>query len=101
MVNKDMPTGAIEVVAKKIVVLNKAETLPFMIDEKSNASEDLRLRHREVVRRIRGLVLLSPPDVVMERVPEALDSPARAWPAELLRARTPAVRTRGERRRWI
>ena len=46
MVNKDMPTGAIEVVAKKIVVLNKAETLPFMIDEKSNASEDLRLKYR-------------------------------------------------------
>jgi aspartyl-tRNA synthetase len=46
MVNADMPTGAIEVVAKNIVVLNKAETLPFMIDEKSNASEDLRLKYR-------------------------------------------------------
>ncbi len=46
MVNADMPTGAIEVVAKKIVVLNRAETLPFMIDEKSNASEDLRLKYR-------------------------------------------------------
>jgi len=46
MVNKDMPTGAIEVVAKNIVVLNKSETLPFVIDEKTNANEDLRLKYR-------------------------------------------------------
>ncbi len=46
MVNSDMPTGAIEVVAKKIEVLSKSETLPFVIDEKTNASEDLRLKYR-------------------------------------------------------
>lgn len=46
MVNKDMPTGEIEVVAKKIVVLSKSETLPFLIDDKTNASEDLRLKYR-------------------------------------------------------
>jgi aspartyl-tRNA synthetase len=46
MVNSDMPTGAIEVVAKKIEVLSKSDTLPFVIDEKTNASEDLRLKYR-------------------------------------------------------
>jgi aspartyl-tRNA synthetase len=46
MVNADMPTGAIEVVAKKIEVLGKSDTLPFVIDEKTNASEDLRLKYR-------------------------------------------------------
>lgn len=46
MVNADMPTGSIEVVAKKIEVLTKSETLPFLIDEKTNASEDLRLKYR-------------------------------------------------------
>jgi aspartyl-tRNA synthetase len=46
MVNSDMSTGAIEVVAKKIEILSKSETLPFVIDEKSNASEDLRLKYR-------------------------------------------------------
>ena len=46
MVNSDMPTGAIEVVAKKIEILSKSDTLPFVIDEKTNASEDLRLKYR-------------------------------------------------------
>lgn len=46
MVNTDMPTGAIEVVAKRIEILSKADTLPFMIDEKTNASEELRLKYR-------------------------------------------------------
>jgi aspartyl-tRNA synthetase len=46
MVNADMATGEIEVVAKTIIILNKSETLPFVIDEKTNASEDLRLKYR-------------------------------------------------------
>jgi len=46
MVNSDMPTGTIEVVAKKIEILSKSETLPFVIDEKTNASEELRLKYR-------------------------------------------------------
>ena len=33
MVNPEMPTGEVEVVAKEIVVLSKSEVLPFMIDE--------------------------------------------------------------------
>lgn len=46
MVNADMPTGAVEVVAMKINVLSESDTLPFMIDEKTNASEELRLKYR-------------------------------------------------------
>jgi aspartyl-tRNA synthetase len=46
MVNKDMETGEVEVVADSIQVLTRCETLPFMIDEKSDAKEDLRLKYR-------------------------------------------------------
>jgi len=52
MINSDMPTGEIEVVAKKILVLSKSEVLPFMIDEQQKdgtpviPNEDLRLKYR-------------------------------------------------------
>lgn len=46
MINPEMETGSIEVVATKIQILSKAETLPFVIDEKTNASEELRLKYR-------------------------------------------------------
>ena len=46
MVNKEMTTGEIEVAAEEIVVLSKSEVLPFMIEENSDAKEDLRLRYR-------------------------------------------------------
>lgn len=46
MVNKDMSTGEIEVKAIKIEVLSKSEVLPFQIDDKTNANEDLRLKYR-------------------------------------------------------
>jgi len=46
MLNKDMETGDIEVVADSIQSLTRCETLPFMVDEKSDAKEDLRLKYR-------------------------------------------------------
>ncbi|WP_024466383.1 aspartate--tRNA ligase [Treponema pedis] len=46
MINKEMPTGEIEVKALKIEVLSKSDVLPFQIDEKTNASEELRLKYR-------------------------------------------------------
>jgi len=46
MVNKTMETGEIEMIASKIVVLNKSEVLPFQIDEESKANEELRLKYR-------------------------------------------------------
>jgi len=46
MANPRMPTGEIEVRAASIEVLSRCETLPFMVDEKSDAKEDSRLRWR-------------------------------------------------------
>ena len=46
--NPDMPTGAIEVLGKELIILNKAETPPFQLDEHQQVGEDVRLRHRYV-----------------------------------------------------
>ena len=46
MVNPSMDTGEIELAASEIVILNRADILPFQIDEESKASEDLRLKYR-------------------------------------------------------
>ncbi len=43
-----MPTGAIEVLGKELIILNKAETPPFQLDEHQQVGEDVRLRHRYV-----------------------------------------------------
>lgn len=45
--NPDMKTGSVEVVAKKLIVINQAETPPFEIDnEERRANEELRLKYR-------------------------------------------------------
>jgi aspartyl-tRNA synthetase len=46
MVNPEMKTGGIEVAAKKIAVLSRCQALPFQIDEKTEAREELRLKYR-------------------------------------------------------
>jgi len=46
MINPDMATGEIEVCTKQITILSRSEVLPFVIDEKTNASEELRLKYR-------------------------------------------------------
>ncbi len=46
MVNSAMETGEIEVIAEKLVILNEAETTPFPISDKTEASEELRLKYR-------------------------------------------------------
>ncbi len=46
MVNREMATGAIEVVASRLVVLSTCDVLPFQIEERSDAREELRFRHR-------------------------------------------------------
>ncbi|TVQ35775.1 MAG: aspartate--tRNA ligase [Spirochaetaceae bacterium] len=46
MINPDMVTGAIEVAALEIRVLSTCEPLPFMIDERSEARDELRLKYR-------------------------------------------------------
>ncbi len=46
MVNPNMDTGAIELKIEELQILSRCETLPFVIDEKVDAKEDLRLKHR-------------------------------------------------------
>ena len=46
MVNPEMPTGAVEVVAEELEVLTAAEVPPFVVEDGVQAGEELRLRHR-------------------------------------------------------
>src|SRR5699024_11080603 len=45
-INTSMKTGKIEVNASKITILNKAKNPPFLIQDQSDVSEDLRLQYR-------------------------------------------------------
>ncbi len=46
--NKEMATGEIEVLGKELIILNKAETPPFQLDEHQQVGEEVRLRHRYI-----------------------------------------------------
>src|SRR5438105_5022954 len=48
MANPRMPTGDIELVPDKLVVLNRAEVLPFPVADGEPANEDLRLSYRYI-----------------------------------------------------
>lgn len=45
-VNPEMATGAIEINAIEITVLSPAETLPFMVDDRADVDEKIRLQYR-------------------------------------------------------
>src|SRR5699024_7585336 len=45
-VNHDMKTGTIEIIADQIDVLNKSKNPPFLIENETDVSEDLRLKYR-------------------------------------------------------
>ena len=45
-VNKNLPTGMIEVIAEELKILNPTEPLPFMLDDTNPISENLKLRYR-------------------------------------------------------
>ncbi|MBC53675.1 MAG: aspartate--tRNA ligase [Gammaproteobacteria bacterium] len=47
-VNKELPSGGIEVLAHELEVLSIAKTPPFQLDEHASVSEDVRLRHRYI-----------------------------------------------------
>jgi aspartyl-tRNA synthetase len=47
-VNKDLPTGEIEVLGLELEILNRADTPPFQLDEHEKASEEIRLRYRYI-----------------------------------------------------
>jgi aspartyl-tRNA synthetase len=45
-VNPNLKTGTIEVHAEKVTIINEAKTPPFTISDKTDASEDIRLKYR-------------------------------------------------------
>ncbi|MFD2630945.1 aspartate--tRNA ligase [Oceanobacillus kapialis] len=45
-VNPNMSTGTIEVLANELTIINKAKTPPFVIQDETDVSEDLRLKYR-------------------------------------------------------
>ena len=45
-VNPDMKTGEVEVLGDGLVILNHSQTPPFVLDEYSDAGEEVRLKHR-------------------------------------------------------
>jgi aspartyl-tRNA synthetase len=46
MANKDMETGEIEVIVRKMIILNESKTPPFDIVDEPKASEELKLTYR-------------------------------------------------------
>jgi aspartyl-tRNA synthetase len=47
-VNKELPTGEVEILGLALEVLNRSETPPFQLDEHEKASEEIRLRYRYI-----------------------------------------------------
>lgn len=47
-INPNMKTGEVEVETKQLLILNTSEPPPFMLDEYSQASEEVRLKHRYI-----------------------------------------------------
>ncbi|WML50654.1 aspartate--tRNA ligase [Neobacillus sp. PS3-34] len=45
-INENLKTGKIEVSAEKVSIINEAKTPPFIISDKADVSEDVRLKYR-------------------------------------------------------
>ncbi|OQX86371.1 MAG: aspartate--tRNA ligase [Candidatus Latescibacteria bacterium 4484_7] len=46
MINADMATGEVEIVAENLIVLNRSDVPPFQVADEIRANEDLRLKYR-------------------------------------------------------
>ena len=46
MINKDMLTGEVELIASEVAVVTKAKLLPFPIVDEPNTSEENRFKYR-------------------------------------------------------
>ncbi|WP_043933986.1 aspartate--tRNA ligase [Bacillus sp. EB01] len=45
-INENISTGEIEIIAESVTIINEAKTPPFLISDKTDASEDVRLKYR-------------------------------------------------------
>src|SRR5690606_37309362 len=54
-VNRNMPTGEIEVYGQALEILNTAETPPFQLDSHTTVGEDVRLKYRYLDLRRSGM----------------------------------------------
>lgn len=45
-INENLKTGKIEIKAKEVSIINESKTPPFVIDNKTDVSEDVRLKYR-------------------------------------------------------
>jgi aspartyl-tRNA synthetase len=48
MTNPNLATGEIEIIVSELKILNPAKTPPFMIEDKIDVSENVRLQHRHI-----------------------------------------------------
>ena len=55
MINPNLKTGEIEIMVTELKILNTAETPPFMIEDRVDISENLRLKHRHLDLRRPGI----------------------------------------------
>src|SRR3989344_9001780 len=44
--NKGLPTGAVELIAEELEILNESAVVPLEVKENTNASEEVRLKYR-------------------------------------------------------
>ncbi len=54
-INPNLKTGEIEVLVSEFILLNEAAPLPFMLNDRDNAEEDLRLKYRYLELRMEEL----------------------------------------------
>ena len=54
-INPNLETGNIEVLVSEFILLNEASPLPFMLSDRKNAEEDLRLKYRYLELRMEEL----------------------------------------------
>lgn len=47
-INKDLPTGTLELQVERLVILNKSKALPFMLEDADLVDEELRLKYRYI-----------------------------------------------------
>ena len=72
--NPDLETGDIEVAADHVEILSRSAPLPFMIDDRTEADEQIRLRHRYLdLRRPRMAANLRARSTCIRAIRETLD----------------------------